>query len=833
MTGKTSGAKETGRPPTRHVFAWVALALFAAAAASCRSQGSNEASGDASSSVASGAASGFFQSASGAQVSATMGTGGSEDVGDAAMSNPQAEGAPNSGVAIDGAPSTGNLDAAGLSATFPHLAALYQGDFTTPPMLTDTQETTDAPLLGNGDVGVSVIGTIDAMTFILGKNEFWSLNDGHLKAMARLALAIPGMSGASYSMIESLGPAEVTGSFASGANAITTKSWVQADDTTNNKLVTEFTFAGPGPQSVSVSLAPGDSNTFPSSVGSSGDVLYIDVAADSVATVGGQATHKARVAVRVIGAAGTTANGSLHFALMPGQSYSLVTSILSNFDSATFQSTAVTDLTALMQSDVDALNARHHAWWDAFYEQSFVEIPNKTIEKEYYASLYLLGSTSRSGEAAPGLWGVWVMTDPNWNGDYTLNYNYEVPFYAAFPTNHVSLADAYDKPVIDWVPNAQALASMRGFTGAYYRVHIGPLPNGSADTNEWNQKFPGAYAATDMLMHYYYTLDPIYAMSVYPTLRQMAVFWENYLVWDGTRYVIVNDAQHEGNPYPQTNGVMSLGLVRFLLQGCIDISTALGVDTTERQVWQDRLTHISAFPTFTMNNETVFRYTEVGLDWNGGNTIGIQHIYPGSQIGLSSDPTLLQTAKNMVDVMARWSDGNGTNTFYPAAARVGYNPTTILSQLQSWIQNNTYPNLHIHTGGGGIENLNTVPSAIDEMLLQSFQGKIRLFADWPMDTDARFGDLRAYGAFLVSSDLRGNVVQYVRVVSEAGGAFTLVNPWPTGTLHAYRNGMDAGTLTGAEVSLSTAVGDIVLMGPDGASYDSILAELAVPLSGDE
>jgi ribose 1,5-bisphosphokinase PhnN len=45
--------------------------------------------------------------------------------------------------------------------------------------------------------------------------------------------------------------------------------------------------------------------------------------------------------------------------------------------------------------------------------------------------------------------------------------------------------------------------------------------------------------------------------------------------------------------------------------------------------------------------------------------------------------------------------------------------------------------------------------------------------------------------------------------------------------------MDAGTLTGAEVSLSTAVGDIVLMGPDGASYDSILAELAVPLSGDE
>jgi alpha-L-fucosidase 2 len=661
--------------------------------------------------------------------------------------------------------------------------------------------------MGNGDVGVAIVGTIDAMTFVLGKNEFWTLSSGHVKAMARLSLAIPALAGASYSMTESLGTAEVTGAFALGGDTVKTKSWVQADDTTNNKLFTELTYAGASPQDVAVSLSPGDKNAYPSAVGSSGDVLTLDVAADDVAAVAGQTTCKARLAVRVIGAAGTVESGALHFTLMPGQSYSLVTSILSNFDNPSFQTAAVSQVTGLMQTDVDALNARHHAWWSAFYRQSFVEIPNKVIEKEYYASLYLLASTSRSGEAAPGLWGVWTMTDSNWNGDYTLNYNYEVPFYASFPTNHVSLADAYDKPVIDWVPN------------------------GSADTNEWNQKFNGAYAATGMLMHYYYTVDPNYARSVYPTLKQMAVFWENYLVFDGTRYVIVNDAQHEGNPYPQTNGVMSLGLVRFLLQGCIDMSTALGVDAAERQVWQDRLTHLSAFPTFTMNNETVFRYTEVGLDWNGGNTIGIQHIYPGSQIGLGSDPTLLQTGKNMVDAMARWSDGNGTDTFYPAAARVGYDPKAILSHLQSWIQNNTYPNLHIHTGGGGIENLNTVPSSIDEMLLQSFQGKLHLFADWPAGTDARFGDLRAYGAFLVSSDVRDNVVQYVRVISEAGGSFTLVNPWPTATLRVYRNGTDAGTLTGTEVSSPTAVGDVFLVAPDGASYASLVAKMSVPLSG--
>ena len=78
------------------------------------------------------------------------------------------------------------------------------------------------------------------------------------------------------------------------------------------------------------------------------------------------------------------------------------------------------------------------------------------------------------------------------------------------------------------------------------------------------------------------------------------------------------------------------------------------------------------------DGKKVFRYTEVGLDWNGGNAIGVQHIYPGSQIGLGSDATLLATAQNMITEMARWNDDNGTNTFYPAAARVGHDPNDIL-----------------------------------------------------------------------------------------------------------------------------------------------------------
>jgi alpha-L-fucosidase 2 len=749
-------------------------------------------------------------------------------------------GATNGGVGTSGGLNSGGgaglaAGAAGmavdLTASFPKLAGTYEGVFTAPPTLNDTDETTDAPLLGNGDLGVSMQNNIDTLTFILGKNEFWSLSGGSVKAMARLALAIPGMANATYSAKEDIGPAEVNGSFVSNGQTITSKSWVQADDTTKNELVTELTYTGTGTQDITVSLAPGAGNSNPSAVGAMADVLYIDVRADSADKVGNYDTHRARVATRLIGGAATVANNQLKFTLAAGQTYSLVSSIMSLEDDPAYQQKALAAVATLQQADVASLLTTHHAWWDAFYAQSFVEIPNKVIEKEYYASLYLLASTSRTGEAAPGLWGNWVMKDPAWNGDYTLNYNYEAPFYAAFPTNHVELANNYDKAVIDWVPKAQAEATANGWTGAFYRVHIGPLPNGSADTSEHNQKSIGAFAATDMIMHYYYTLDPAYASAIYPTLKQMAVFWESYLVKDGNNYDIVDDAQQEDDPSPQTNGIMSLGLLRFLLQACIDLSTALNLDTTERAVWQDRLTNLSPYPTFTMSGKTVFRWTSLGRDWADGNDIGSQVIYPASQIGLGSDATLLQTAQNMVSVMARWSDGNGTDTFYPAAARVGSEPTALLGHLQDWIENNTYPNLHIHTGGGGIENLNTVPSAVDEMLLQSFQGKLRLFSDWPTGVDARFGDLRAYGAFLISSDVRSNVVQYLRVVSEHGGPAVFINPWPGTTLHVYRNAVDSGTLSGAEITLPTAVNEVIHIAPDGTTYQAILDKMSLPLSG--
>jgi hypothetical protein len=123
---------------------------------------------------------------------------------------------------------------------------------------------------------------------------------------------------------------------------------------------------------------------------------------------------------------------------------------------------------------------------------------------------------------------------------------------------------------------------------------------------------------------------------------------------------------------------------------------------------------------------------------------------------------------------------------------------------------------------GGLENANTVPTTVTEMMLQSFQGTMRIFPNWPSGSNAKFADLRAYGAFIVSSAIQSNAVQYVGVMSEDGGPFTLSNPWPNQSMVVYRNGVNVGVLSGASVTIQTCANDIVFVAPQGTSYASIL-----------
>ena len=324
-----------------------------------------------------------------------------------------------------------------------------------------------------------------------------------------------------------------------------------------------------------------------------------------------------------------------------------------------------------------------------------------------------------------------------------------------------------------------------------------------------------------MAPRWYTTLDLDYARSVYPLVRDVAEFWRAWLKPEGDLLVIRDDAIHEGSG-DNVNPILTLGLLRMALPLAADMAAALGVDAELARQWSAIPARLAPFPTQQVrdlpagsrrhlgpewNDRTIFRYSGQGPAWWGDNTLGIQHIYPSGAIGLDSDPTLLAIARNTLVALSRWSDFNGTNSLYPAAARLGWEPARLHEELLRYVTERTRPNGFLKGNPHGIENLSTVPNTLQEMLLQSHEGPVRLFPCWPRDKDASFRDLRAYGAFRVSAELKSGEVGAVSMVSDRGQPLTLVNPWPGRRVRVTRDGRVAETVEGERFTLATRAGD--------------------------
>ena len=199
----------------------------------------------------------------------------------------------------------------------------------------------------------------------------------------------------------------------------------------------------------------------------------------------------------------------------------------------------------------------------------------------------------------------------------------------------------------------------------------------------------------------------------------------------------------------------------------------LGLNAEKYALWEDINKNLSDFPTFIKKGKKCFRYSKRGIRWRDENTVGLQHIYPASQIGLSSDEKTLKIARNTYFINDRRLDDNGSNSYLPAGARIGVDPDFIIEGLKQNIKEFAFPNRLFRHHGGGIEHLTTVPATINEMLMQSHEGIIRLFPCWNKNSPASFENLRADGAFLVSSELKNGKITSLKIKSLMGRKCTV------------------------------------------------------------
>lgn len=101
---------------------------------------------------------------------------------------------------------------------------------------------------------------------------------------------------------------------------------------------------------------------------------------------------------------------------------------------------ALTLVEQCLELGYDALLPSHQDWWEAYWQESGLSLPDREMERSWYISNYLLASCSRRGCYPMPLQGVWTADTqelPPWKGDYHNDLNTQMSYYHYLKANHL------------------------------------------------------------------------------------------------------------------------------------------------------------------------------------------------------------------------------------------------------------------------------------------------------------------------------------------------------------------------------------------------------------
>ena len=645
-------------------------------------------------------------------------------------------------------------------------------------------------------------------------------------------------------------------------------TWLSAD---KNIMVTELTSTGTEDAEFQVETWASDNDKAKKPITAQNDDASVTVtrSTENKAPNDTKAhVSKAALSTKIIGADDVKASsenengkGTLEFTLEAGETVYVVTSIggggrTYHNDGSLWEGAKepVSDSQELLsevpdKATVTDLNNARKEWWKDFWRASYIDFGTddeklNKVQKYYYGAQYLLGSASKEGELAPGLYGVWHTTDrASWSSDYHLNYNFIAAFYGTDSSNRPEISLPAVEALLSYVKEGQRRATstaelkriksdfveqkiakgdidpVNGIEGAIL-FPVGIAPWGMTTDNVYlNEALDAAYNSYVMTQYYDYTMDQEFLTAndnaVYNYMKQAVAFYEAWLEKeestnneDGYEYVLYagyNEGSWAKNP------AVELAALKNTLKHLIQFSEDLGVDEEKRADWIDIYEHLGNQPTTDVDGKTVLALGE--KQWNGsawvnlpspipgdGNAIPLDAVIPGNVYNYFSSPEDLQMVRDTISVFSdrgAWSQINNFPRLSQEAVKSRYDIDTVVTKLVNVIDSQMAPNLRINDWTHGIEKSGAT-EAVNSMMLMSEDGITKIFPNWYADKDAKFADLRARGAFTVSAEYDGAAqeAKNVTVTSEVGKDMTLVSPWKEGMTVKDSNGKIVKTTKG-------------------------------------
>ena len=475
----------------------------------------------------------------------------------------------------------------------------------------------------------------------------------------------------------------------------------------------------------------------------------------------------------------------------------------------------------------------HLEYWDKYWAQSSITLPDSVLQKQYQNEMYKFGSTTREHSYPISLQAVWTADNgklPPWKGDYHHDLNTQLSYWPAYTGNHLTEGMGY----LNTLWNQRD--TYKRYTRQYFGTEGMNIPGVCTLTGEpmggWIQysmsQTVAAWLAQHFYLHWKYSADRTFLKErAYPFLKDVAIYLEQVseVTPEGVRKL-----EFSSSPEVFDNSLQAwfsdmtnydLAMMHFLFKAAAELAHELNL-TDESSHWaaleaqlpdydvdeEGCLTFAKGYP----YNESHRHFSHamaihpMGLiDWSDGEKS--QHIIRATLKRLDEVGPDYWTGYSyswLANMKARAFDGKGAAQALRTFAECFCLKNTFHAngdQTKSGKSRFTYRPFTL-------EGNFAFASGIQEMLLQSHTGTIRIFPALPEEwKDVSFGGLRAMGAFLVYAQMEGGEITRVRIYSEKGGMLKIARP---GTLKPDKNY----TLSGPDIlNIDTQAGEWIELKP--------------------